>query len=195
MTAEQPRRRLSPAQRRAALLAAATEAFSAAGYDEVQVTDVAAAADASPALVFHYFGSKAGLHAHTVEAVLDELTDRWSAATAEPAPSARERVRVLLEESLGVAARTRLLIAAGDEPAATTAVRAAARKRQVQLLRDNLVLTSGWDRHTVAVPAWLGFVDAAVGDWIAHGRPEQLRAPLLTACLGALEGALGDWAG
>ena len=195
MTTEKPRRRLSPTQRRAALLTAATESFSAGSYDTVQVSDVAAAADASPALVFHYFGSKAGLHAHAVETVLDEVTDRWAAATASPASSARERVRALLEESLDVAARTRLLVAAGDEPAATTAVRADARDRQVQLLRENLILTSGWDRHTVAVPAWLGFVDAAVGDWIAHGCPEDLRAPLLAACLGALEGALGDWAG
>ena len=195
MTTEKPRRRLSPTQRRAALLTAATESFSAGSYDTVQVSDVAAAADASPALVFHYFGSKAGLHAHAVETVLEEMIDRWTSATASPASSARERVRALLEESLDVAARTRLLVAAGDEPAATTAVRADARDRQVQLLRENLILTSGWDRHTVAVPAWLGFVDAAVGDWIAHGRPEQLRAPLLTACLGALEGALGDWAG
>lgn len=195
MTAEKPRRRLSPAQRRAALLAAATEAFSAAGYDGVQVTDVAAAADASPALVFHYFGSKAGLHAHAVEAVLNELTDRWSAATADPAPSARERISALLDESLDAAVRTRLLVAAGDEPAATTAVRAAARGRQVELLRENLVLTSGWDRHTVAVPAWLGFVETALGDWIAQKHPDHLRAPLLAACLGALEGALGDWAG
>ena len=195
MTTEKPRRRLSPTQRRAALLTAATESFSAGSYDTVQVSDVAAAADASPALVFHYFGSKAGLHAHAVETVLEEMIDRWTSATASPASSARERVRALLEESLDVAARTRLLVAAGDEPAATTAVRADARDRQVQLLRENLILTSGWDRHTVAVPAWLGFVDAAVGDWIAHGCPEDLRAPLLAACLGALEGALGDWAG
>ena len=195
MTTEKPRRRLSPTQRRAALLTAATESFSTGSYETVQVSDVAAAADASPALVFHYFGSKAGLHAHAVETVLEEMIDRWTSATASPASSARERVRALLEESLDVAARTRLLVAAGDEPAATTAVRADARDRQVQLLRENLILTSGWDRHTVAVPAWLGFVDAAVGDWIAHGCPEDLRAPLLAACLGALEGALGDWAG
>lgn len=195
MTTEKPRRRLSPTQRRAALLTAATESFSTGSYETVQVSDVAAAADASPALVFHYFGSKAGLHAHAVETVLEEMIDRWTSATASPASSARERVRALLEESLDVAARTRLLVAAGDEPAATTAVRTDARERQVQLLRENLILTSGWDRHTVAVPAWLGFVDAAVGDWIAHGCPEDLRAPLLAACLGALEGALGDWAG
>lgn len=195
MPSEKPRRRLSPAERRAAILAAADSSFSTAAYDDVQVADVAAAADASPALVFHYFGSKAGLHAQTVEAVLGELSERWSVSTAAPAPTARERVRALLEASLETAARTPLLIAAGDEPAETTAVRAAARTRQAGLLRDNLILTPGWARHDVAVLSWLGFVDAALGDWIAQEHPAQLRVPLLEACLGALEGALGDWAG
>lgn len=195
MTSEKPRRRLAPSQRRAALLAAAARSFAADAYAEVQVAEIAAAAQASPALVFHYFGSKAGLHAQTVETVLQEVTQRWVEATAAPAPTARERVRTLLVASLDQAARTPLLVAAGDEPAQSTAVRAAARRRQGELLRENLVLTPGWERHDLAVSAWLGFVDTALGDWITAGCPQHLRDPFLAVCLGALEGALGDWAG
>jgi TetR/AcrR family transcriptional regulator, regulator of cefoperazone and chloramphenicol sensitivity len=56
--------------------------FAERGPDRVTVRDVAAAAQVSPALVMHHFGSKAGLReavdehvARTFEAMLDTLTD------------------------------------------------------------------------------------------------------------------------
>ena len=56
--------------------------FAERGPDGVTVRDVAAAAQVSPGLVMHHFGSKAGLReavdeyvAHTFDAMLDALTD------------------------------------------------------------------------------------------------------------------------
>src|SRR5690349_11389134 len=56
--------------------------FAERGPDAVTVRDVAAAADVSPGLVMHHFGSKAGLReavdehvAQTFDAMLDALTD------------------------------------------------------------------------------------------------------------------------
>ena len=56
--------------------------FADRGPDAVTVRDVAAAAEVSPALVMHHFGSKAGLReavdehvAQTFDAMLDTLTD------------------------------------------------------------------------------------------------------------------------
>ena len=73
-----PRRRGS-ARRRSLL-------FAERGPDRVTVRDVAAAAEVSPGLVMHHFGSKAGLReavdehvAHTFDAMLDTLTDDGTA--------------------------------------------------------------------------------------------------------------------
>ncbi len=56
--------------------------FADRGPDRVTVRDVAAAAEVSPGLVMHHFGSKAGLReavdehvAHTFDAMIDTLTD------------------------------------------------------------------------------------------------------------------------
>lgn len=51
---------------RAALLAAARRQFSAAGYGEVGVREIAAEADVNAALINRYFGSKLGLFTEVV---------------------------------------------------------------------------------------------------------------------------------
>lgn len=66
--AEPPER--SP-QTRAAILAAALEAFTAQGYDAVGIRTIAAAAAVSPALVIRYFGGKARLFEAVLEAAFD----------------------------------------------------------------------------------------------------------------------------
>jgi AcrR family transcriptional regulator len=70
-----PRRRLSAAARRETILEAATDAFTAHGYDTTKVAAIAAAVGVTEPVVFQNFGTKADLFA----AVLD----RSSAAAAE----------------------------------------------------------------------------------------------------------------
>ncbi|MBW8711739.1 MAG: TetR family transcriptional regulator, partial [Mycobacterium sp.] len=48
------------------ILAAARRMFAAAGYDKTSVRDVAAAAAVDPAMIRHYFGSKAELFRATM---------------------------------------------------------------------------------------------------------------------------------
>lgn len=65
-----PRRtRLSAAQRRESILAAAVEVFSAAGYRAGKVSDVAALVGVSEPVIFQNFGSKAALFAAVVDRV------------------------------------------------------------------------------------------------------------------------------
>jgi AcrR family transcriptional regulator len=52
------RSRASGQDTRRRILAAAGELFSARGYEDVTIRDIAAAADADPALVIRYFTSK-----------------------------------------------------------------------------------------------------------------------------------------
>ena len=59
--------RTSSADMRERVLAAAGRAFSRAGYDAVGIREIAAAANADPAIVIRLFGSKAGLFATLAE--------------------------------------------------------------------------------------------------------------------------------
>lgn len=61
--------------RRAAILEAATGVFLEAGYGAGAVDEVVRRAGGSKSTVYAYFGSKEGLFAEVVEAVLGELTD------------------------------------------------------------------------------------------------------------------------
>ena len=60
-TGKRAGRRPGENRTRAAILAAARTQFAGAGYDAASVRAIARAADVDPALVLHYFGSKAGL--------------------------------------------------------------------------------------------------------------------------------------
>lgn len=55
------RRRLDPAVRRSEILRAARQAFATHRYDDVHIDVIAREADASRALINHYFGDKRGL--------------------------------------------------------------------------------------------------------------------------------------
>ncbi len=65
------RRRLDPDARRGEILAAATRAFSSRPYEEVQIDAIAREADASRALVNHYFRDKRGLFLAVVREVAE----------------------------------------------------------------------------------------------------------------------------
>jgi AcrR family transcriptional regulator len=65
---KQPRRRLSGAQRRERLLAAAQEIFAQRGYHGASLDEIARASGTSKALIYEHFDSKRALH----EVLLDE---------------------------------------------------------------------------------------------------------------------------
>lgn len=194
-----PRRRLPPEERRALILAAAREAFAAAPYAEASTAGIAREAGSSPALVLHYFGSKAQLYAASVQASLDELAARQADALAAlPAGvPARDRVKAVLEAVLDhVAAQPRAWeqpLVGGEEPPEALAVRREARTAQLQALRSLLPVDAGWVRHEYAIAGSLGFLDQACVRWVGAGCPPDQRGPLVEATLGALQGALGDW--
>lgn len=85
--------------RRADILAAATHEFAAAGYAGARMDRVAAAAGVNKQLLFHYFGSKDGLFAAAVGALLEQF-DLEVPSTLSPV----ERIRAVLAR-LGEALR------------------------------------------------------------------------------------------
>src|SRR5215472_10017650 len=74
-----PGRRLPRAERREQILAAATEAFAAAGFAATSLDDVAAAAGISRAILYRHFDSKPDLY----RAILDRVCTRLAAAVGE----------------------------------------------------------------------------------------------------------------
>src|SRR5581483_577547 len=74
-TGQRGRRRLSVAERRDELIAAALELFSHRSPEDVSIDDVAEAAGASRALVYHYFGGKQELYLAALRGAADQLSD------------------------------------------------------------------------------------------------------------------------
>jgi AcrR family transcriptional regulator len=77
------RRRLSPEDRRAELLALGAEVFGKRAYDEVRIDEIAERAGVSRALMYHYFPDKRAFFA----AVVKDEADRLYAATNNLPPA------------------------------------------------------------------------------------------------------------
>lgn len=189
------RRRLSTTERRAAILDAARAHFATADYPAASVPTIAATSGSSQSLVFHYFSSKADLYASVVEESLRTLLDaRLTAVTAlNPGHPVRDRISHLLQVHLDALQQDPALLPGVGEPESALAHRHAADAELVGQLRE-IIGIGDFPRHTWALWGWVGFLDHAGRHWVGLGCPEDQRWPLIEAALGALEGALGDWA-
>lgn len=125
MPSNRPRgRRPGNADTRAEILAAALHLFSTDGYDRVSLRQIAREADVDPALIHHYFESKAELFTLAVIAVpvedADEAVQRILAAPRDQIgeravdvvmatferPEARQRFTALLRAAMNTTAPT-----------------------------------------------------------------------------------------
>ncbi len=93
-----PRRRLSAAERRRELLAAAGAILGERGVDAVQIGEVAAAAGVTRQLVYRFFPSRPALVVGLLEDFADDLTRRFGEGAARSIPGSLEAVaRVFVE--------------------------------------------------------------------------------------------------
>jgi AcrR family transcriptional regulator len=76
------RRRLTAEERRAGILDAAVQVFSARGYHSSSIDDIAREAGISKALIYEHFESKQGLYADLLEHNAGELFERLASALA-----------------------------------------------------------------------------------------------------------------
>src|ERR1700742_4684446 len=79
----EPRRRLSPDDRRSELLALGAQVFGERPYDEVRIDEIAERAGVSRALMYHYFPDKRAFFAAVVKAEGDRL---FEATNTQPDP-------------------------------------------------------------------------------------------------------------
>lgn len=199
-TDRRPRHRLDPDSRRAAILDAAIEAFAVHPYGEVTISSISEAAEASNALVYRYFESKEALYTEVVRLAIADL--RRSQATAlQRLPHGvplRDRVRAATLVYIDHIAShpdawAMPMRQPGGEPPAAAELRIRARSDYVEDLAG-LLEPSDRTRHEYALWGYFGFIDTVCLHWVERGCPENDRWPLIDAALGALEGALGDWA-
>ena len=195
-----PRQRLDPDARRAKILDAAGVTFAALPFSEVTIAAIARAADASDALIYRYFGGKEALYGEVVQLAITELAagQRDALEALPDGVPARDRVRTATVVYLDHIARrpdawAMPLRQPGSEPTAVAELRADARRADVEHLAG-LLRPNQNPRHDFALWGYFGFLDAACLHWVERGCPDDERQPLIDAALGALEGALGDWA-
>lgn len=193
------RQRLSPSERREKILGSASEEFASHPYASVTITSIAAASESSNALVYRYFESKEHLYVEVLKHSFHDLEVAQDQALSAlpPGVSVRDRLRVALGVYLGFVADAPSAWflpyqRAAGEPAAAATFRADMRQSYVDKL-SGLLKGGRTNRKHYSLWGFLGFLDAACGDWVSRGCPPDQHDTLIETSLGALEGALGDW--
>lgn len=177
--------------RRAQLLAIGSELFATNPYDDVWIDDVAAKADVSRGLLYHYFGSKRGfLHAvieHETRAIL-------AATTPDPSLAPDQRLQASIDGYLDYVS---------THPHGYRAIfrgAVSADERVRELVDDNLrrqeqrilAAFSGDDepseRLRLAIHGWLASLIAIVLDWL--DRPTVDRAEIRDLAMSTLHASV-----
>jgi AcrR family transcriptional regulator len=185
--AEPAYRRLQRDERRELLLARATELFAQHGYEGLSMSGLAREAKISKALLYHYFPSKQRLFQAALQEGAEELRARTEPDPGRPPAEqlattldaflrwVQERPTAYVTLLQSGAAEVREIVAEVHE---TTASR----------ILTGLGTEGERPATRAAVHGWLGFLDAAILDWIAHGDlpREELHGMLLGAFAGAL---------
>lgn len=195
-----PRTRMDAEERRDAILAAAELAFGERPFSEVTIAEISEASGASDALIYRYFNGKDGLYTEVVQRAVADLTERQTAALGalHPRTPVEAQVRALLVAYLDHIAATPGMWALqhrqpGSEPGVVAEIRAQALQSQVGLL-EGLLAPNPSLRHEYALWGFFGFTNTACQRWVEGGADPDQRWDVINAALGALQGALGDWA-
>jgi AcrR family transcriptional regulator len=149
--ASRARKRLSAAERRVKILAAAVRAFAAEGYDETAMDRIAARAGVSKPVLYDHFPSKQALFLAVLESIRDGLLARGKAIAetdSNPQEKFRRSVDAFLQfvEQEPDAARVLLTIPRGDPRAAkvSRAVQAGASAGIARLLVSFMPGSAPW---------------------------------------------------
>ena len=184
---ERAYRRLQRDERRELLLARATELFARHGYEGLSMSQLAREAQISKALLYHYFPGKRALFEAALAAGAEELRARTE---PDPARPPVEQLATTLDAFLQwvqerpVAYATLLESGSGEVREIMSEVRATTASR----ILSGLGADGERPATRAAVHGWLGFLDGAILDWIAHDdlSREELHGMLLGAFAGAL---------
>jgi AcrR family transcriptional regulator len=184
------RSRLTIDERREQLVRLGTEIFAERPFDEVSIDDIAAAAQISKGLLYHYFPSKRDFYVEVVRfsaLEMEALTE--PDASLEPLARRSASLDRYLDyvETHAQGYSTLMRAGIGSDPQVAAVVEEV-RARIVDRILDARTYTG--DRPPaalrIAVRGWVGFVEAASLDWIEHrGLPRDGLRAILVSILGA----------
>ena len=179
-----PRVRLDNDQRRAQLLELGMKAFAERTYDEVSIDDLARAAGVSKGLLYHYFRTKRDFYVAGLREIARELLAKtlWQPQDAAPLERIRSGLDAFLDHVEGQARSFVALMRGGigSDPE-VAAVIEATRTAYVDRLLEELggspfaALVAGNPLYRTAARGWIGFVEAAIIDWLANGGVDRQR--------------------
>ncbi|MEH3055154.1 MAG: helix-turn-helix domain containing protein [Patulibacter minatonensis] len=183
-----PRTRLDVAARREQLLAIGSELFAARPYDEVWIDDVAARAEVSRGLLYHYFESKRGFLHAVVERETQAILAATAVAPGVPAEAQLRRsidgyleyvaarphgYRALFRGAVGADRRVREIVDANLE-------------RQCERILASIAPEEPTEAMRLAVHGWIASLIAMVLRWLDDPAVEREElAALATAMLAA----------
>lgn len=186
-----PRRRLTPADRRAQLLTVGALLFSTTPYEQVLMEEIAQQAGVSRALLYQHFPSKHALFA----AVYQQAADRLLEATRlDPDATLAEQLEQGLDAHLDYFVANRHAVLAANRVLAGDPVIQTIMTNELDALRSRLLavlpLADASTRAAVSatLKAWLVFVQVLCVDWLTH--ETCTRTVLRDTCVGAVLGAL-----
>jgi AcrR family transcriptional regulator len=185
------RRRLTPEQRRDELMDVGATLFGEYGYDDVLMEDVAQQADASRALMYHYFSTKRDFFAAIWKRAHDRLLADMS---VEGARSVRDGVAAALVAHLEFYERhVRLVAIANRSSIATDSALRVPIADGMRTWCERVLDASGAAGHTrelasAALAGWIAFVREVTVQWLLDERLS--RSEVIGMCMAALDGAL-----
>ncbi|GLW12583.1 TetR family transcriptional regulator [Microtetraspora sp. NBRC 13810] len=167
------RRRLSVDRRREELMAAALELFSRHDAEEVSIDDVASAAGASRALVYHYFGGKQELYAAALRSAAARLEETLCLRDGgrpldELAGGLRRYFDFVEEHATGFAALLR-----GGQAGEVGEIVDGVRRRLYQLVSRQICAAEPGALLRITLRSWIASVETAALDWLEHRDVER----------------------
>ncbi|MEV0233078.1 helix-turn-helix domain-containing protein [Nonomuraea sp. NPDC050786] len=185
------RQRLTPADRRAQLLAVGARLFAAHPYADVLMEEVAEAAGVSRALLYRHFPSKHALFA----AVYQQAAEQLLAETRlDPADSLVEQLIQGMDVHLDYFVANRNAVLAANRDLAGDPVIQTIMTNELDAVRARLLTVlpladeSARDAVSGVLKSWLVFVRVLCVDWLTHAT--CTRTQLRDVCIGAVLGAL-----
>ncbi|MEU5299227.1 TetR/AcrR family transcriptional regulator [Streptomyces noursei] len=186
-----PRQRLSPADRRAQLLAVGARLFAARPYDDVLMEDVAKEAGVSRALLYRHFPSKHALFAVVYQQAADQLL---ADTRLDPADSLVEQLVQGMDVHLDYFIANRQAVLAVNRVLAGDPVIQSIMTNELDALRTRLLAVvplaqeNAREAVSAVLKSWLVFVQVLCVYWLT--RETCTRTELRDSCIGALLGAL-----
>jgi AcrR family transcriptional regulator len=177
--------RLNVDERRRQLIEAGSRLFAERAFEEISMRQIAEAAGISKALLYHYFPSKTELFKAAVEEHATELQRLIEpAGTGSPVEELSRTLDAYLAW-IQANARTwsKLMQSASTLPEARAIVDTFRARTLEQILASVATNKAPRPALRTALKGWLGYIDAAILDWIDNNdlRREQLRDLLLAA--------------